>query len=269
MEAALWHSNPQHAIIPKNKCTCNPSQTPQRHTLCPCPHPRRRAAEYLLTHMPPGRYRGVTYFCRDEGSWMILDTAGSLAPRTSSHLREAETLALFDDARCRGSDLQLRQTAVGLLTLAAGMPKDKLMQAAGRMRQLGRGQTLLVMGLPDITAKISAAAAAGAAGTSAASGGSAAQSQRSSVAALAGSKLPFGRPKGFMHLKRKKPQPQSTTSSSTSGRFCKPCMQDVLSWVLYNTVQGTLSGVPQAASQGLPQHTEAPQRPVCCMSACQ
>jgi hypothetical protein len=69
-------------------------------------------------------------------------------------------MALFDDARCRGADLALQQTAVGLLTLAAGMPKDKLMQAAGRLRQLGRGQRVVLMGLPDISSKIAAAVAA-------------------------------------------------------------------------------------------------------------
>jgi hypothetical protein len=236
----------------------NPTQ------LCNFPHPRRRAAEYLLDHMPPGRYRGVTYFCRDDNCWVILDTAGSLAPRTSSHLREAETLALFDDARCRGSDLQLRQTGVGLLTLAADMPKDKLMQAAGRMRQLGRGQTLLVMGQPDITAKIAATAAAG---TSAAPSASATQplAQPSSAAAAApatpASTASPGRPKKAMGLKRKKataPISRSSSSSSSSNGSgssgsgaCKPDMRGVLSWVLCNTVQGTLSGIPQAASQGM------------------
>jgi hypothetical protein len=212
--------------------------------------------------MAPGRYRGVTYFCRDAGCWVILDTAGSLAPRTSSHLREAETLALFDDARCRGSDLQLRQTAVGLLTLAAGMPKDKLMQAAGRMRQLGRGQTLLVMGLQNITAKISAAAASG---SSAPAPGTVTQTKSGDgVAAAAAAAATAGfktlRP-GLLGLIDSNPaqqQPEtlkthnsSSSSSSSKESMCQPDMRGVLSWVLCNTAQGTLSGIPQAASQGM------------------
>jgi hypothetical protein len=51
--------------------------------------------------MPPGRYRGVTYFCPAAGCWVILDPVGRLSPKASSHLAEADTLALFDDARCR------------------------------------------------------------------------------------------------------------------------------------------------------------------------
>jgi hypothetical protein len=35
---------------------------------------------------------------------------------------------VFDDARCRGADLKLRQNALGLLTVAPGLQKDKLMQ---------------------------------------------------------------------------------------------------------------------------------------------
>lgn len=70
---------------------------------------RRFAAKFILARAPPGRYRGVTYFCRSAGCWVILDAAGRLSPKGASHLRESETLAVFDDARCRGADLKLRQ----------------------------------------------------------------------------------------------------------------------------------------------------------------
>jgi hypothetical protein len=46
---------------------------------------------------------------------------------------------------------------VGLLTLGPGLTKDKLMQAAGRLRQLGRGQAVHFVGTPDIMAKVRAA----------------------------------------------------------------------------------------------------------------
>eukprot|EP00775_Hariotina_reticulata_P001981 gene1981-2303_t len=81
--------------------------------------------------------------------WMIQDREGRSSPKQASNLSEAECFVIFDDARCRGADLKLRQTALGLLTVAPGMQKDKLMQAAGRMRQLGRGQQLVVAGMPD------------------------------------------------------------------------------------------------------------------------
>ena len=50
--------------------------------------------------------------------------------------------------------LQLRPSAVGLLTLGPTTVKDKLMQAAGRLRMLGRGQKLRFAATADVAAKI-------------------------------------------------------------------------------------------------------------------
>ena len=85
---------------------------------------------------------------------MVKDAKGRCMPRHSSPIAERQAFVMFDDARCRGADLQLRQDAVGLLTLGPGICKDKLMQAAGRLRQLGRGQTLRFVGTEKISAKI-------------------------------------------------------------------------------------------------------------------
>lgn len=88
---------------------------------------------------------------------MIDDVQGRSLPRHTSPIAERDAFVIFDEARCRGADLKLQQQAMGLLTLAPGVCKDKLMQAAGRMRQLGRGQTLRIVGLSDVRDKIIAA----------------------------------------------------------------------------------------------------------------
>lgn len=124
---------------------------------------------------------------------MMLDTRGRCMPRHSSPVSERDAFAIFDDARCRGADLQLKRTATGLLTLGPGMCKDKLMQAAGRLRQLGRGQTLRFIGTADVTAKI-----------------------------------------------------LETTEATV-----QPTTLHVLRWVMHNTVQATLHGVPEWSRQGL------------------
>lgn len=160
----------------------------------------RDAAEYILQHMPSGRYKGVCYYDPSSKQWTVRDTVGRSTPLHQSPIAEAECFVVYDDARCRGADLKLKQQAVGVLTLAPGMCKDKMMQAAGRLRQLGRGQTLVVTGLPDVTDKICAAAVA--AGTG-------------------------------------------------STRATKPSMQHVLQWVMDNTVQDTLHGVVEHATQGM------------------
>jgi hypothetical protein len=84
------------------------------------------------------------------------------------------------------------------------------LQAAGRLRQLGRGQQLLIMGLPAVTDKIRAAAAAKAA------------------AAATGHQLPG-------------------SSSSSVG---EPSVLQLLQWTMDNTVRGSQAGVAEWASQG-------------------
>ncbi|MEW5310745.1 MAG: hypothetical protein WDW38_002512 [Sanguina aurantia] len=155
----------------------------------------RQAAEYLLQRLDRRRFLGVSFFLEGHG-WSVLDTHGRCLPCHSSPIAEREAFVIFDDARCRGADLQLRRGAVGLLTLGPGMCKDKLMQAAGRLRQLGRGQTLRIIGTPDITAKI-----------------------------VDASPVPL--------------LPPDITSLH------------VLRWVMHNTVQATLHGIPEWSRQGL------------------
>lgn len=96
----------------------------------------------------------MTYFDKDKRKWMIMERSGRVQHRTSSPLAERQTFAIFDEARCRGSDLKLRPDAVGLLTLSQGMTKDKLMQAAWRLRKLEQGQSLKIIAPADVMAKI-------------------------------------------------------------------------------------------------------------------
>ncbi|GLC35571.1 thioredoxin-disulfide reductase [Pleodorina starrii] len=119
----------------------------------------RHAAEYLRQQLASrgdttARFQGVTYFDEAERSWVVCDLRGRRLPRHASPIAERDTFVIYDDARCRGADLQLRQSAVGLLTLGPGACKDKVMQAAGRLRQLGRGQRLHFTAAVDVTDKI-------------------------------------------------------------------------------------------------------------------
>jgi hypothetical protein len=57
----------------------------------------------------------------------------------NSPIKENEAFVLFDENRCRGADMMLNQDAKALLTLGPKMCKDKLMQAAGRLRMLDKG----------------------------------------------------------------------------------------------------------------------------------
>ncbi|PNH12759.1 hypothetical protein TSOC_000243 [Tetrabaena socialis] len=114
------------------------------------------AAQYLLPRLDRARFKGVCFCDESARSWVVCDVYGRQLPRHSSPIAEREAFVIFDDARCRGADLQLRREAVGLLTLGPGLCKDKLMQAAGRLRLLGRGQRLHIAATADIAAKVAA-----------------------------------------------------------------------------------------------------------------
>lgn len=135
----------------------------------------RHAAQYIRQAMKQSThssYQGVCYFDTDQRQWVIDDIQGRSLPRHASPIAERDAFVISDEARCRGADLKLKQQAVGLLTVAQGVCKDKLMQAAGRLRQLGRGQTLRLVGLPDVTDKVIAANSGLACNSSGSSGSS-------------------------------------------------------------------------------------------------
>ncbi|EGD72573.1 hypothetical protein PTSG_04309 [Salpingoeca rosetta] len=78
-------------------------------------------------------------------AWYLKSCHGEKWPRASAPIRERDALVLFDQHQCRGADLKLKQTATAALTISPGLSKDALMQAAGRLRQLGRGQKIVLL----------------------------------------------------------------------------------------------------------------------------
>lgn len=86
--------------------------------------------------------RGVVYFDNNSAQWKIVSRDGRHWPKDSSPIHESEAFVFFDESHCRGADMQLDDKATALLTVGPQMTKDKLMQAAGRMRKLGKDQSL-------------------------------------------------------------------------------------------------------------------------------
>lgn len=119
----------------------------------------REIAEYLLYWTAQQEcstevFQGVLFFDADAKQWMILDRTGRCLGKDTSPIQERNCFAYFDEARSRGTDLKLKQDAIALVTIGPKMNKDKLMQAAGRMRMLGRGQTLRFLGSEEVTRKM-------------------------------------------------------------------------------------------------------------------
>ena len=83
-----------------------------------------------------------------------MERSGRLLQKDISPIKESETFVIFDEPCCRGTDLKLRSDAIGLLTLAPKLCKDKIMQAAGRLQKLGRNQRLVIAGGPNVFSKL-------------------------------------------------------------------------------------------------------------------
>jgi hypothetical protein len=95
--------------------------------------------------------QGVVFFDTACNEWRVLSVSGREWSLTNSPIRECEALVFFDDSRCRGSDMKLKADARGMLTVGPKMCKDKLMQAAGRMRELDQDQSIFLVGRSDVT----------------------------------------------------------------------------------------------------------------------
>jgi hypothetical protein len=109
----------------------------------------RSAAEFVAKIGEP-RVASVVYFESGEDRWMVYDHAArSHTPKSMSPVHESDSFVIFDEARSRGSDMKLRPDACAALTLGLRLCKDKLMQGAGRMRQLGIGRQTLQMFCPN------------------------------------------------------------------------------------------------------------------------
>jgi hypothetical protein len=117
----------------------------------------REAAEFALQHMQEVHQSAVSQGDAERG-WTMLDRIGRSLDRGHAQLQPSDLFVILDEARCRGVDLKLHPDALGLLTLGPHMTKDKLMQAAGRLRGLDRGQRLVLTAAPDVTAELHALA---------------------------------------------------------------------------------------------------------------
>lgn len=99
-------------------------------------------------------YEGVVYFSQSDSTWKVCSLDGRRWHYGNSPIHERDAFVYFDESRCRGADMKLKDDAVGLVTIGPSMCKDKIMQAAGRMRKLDRGQKLMFAVPSELVANI-------------------------------------------------------------------------------------------------------------------
>ncbi|KAL3804145.1 hypothetical protein HJC23_013664 [Cyclotella cryptica] len=116
----------------------------------------QETSKSILSLLPHGEFGGVLYYDSDKHhDWVVLEKSGRILPKDISPITEKNAFVIFDEPRCRGTDLKLQADAVALLTLAPNVCKDKLMQSAGRLRKLGQDQKLIMVGGADVFAQFS------------------------------------------------------------------------------------------------------------------
>ncbi|KAJ7636920.1 hypothetical protein FB45DRAFT_1056179 [Roridomyces roridus] len=109
----------------------------------------RELAGYWLSISPC--IKAVVYF--DSGdNVMVLARDGSSEPLISSPFADRlEDCAVYlDDVHTRGTDLKLPLNTRAALTLGPGVTKDRLVQGAMRLRQLGEGQSVMFFAPPEV-----------------------------------------------------------------------------------------------------------------------
>ncbi|KAJ5948388.1 hypothetical protein N7466_001403 [Penicillium verhagenii] len=95
-------------------------------------------------------------FVNDQDVICVIDRKGRVESlQTSPFARQLEVCFIFlDEAHTRGIDLKLPITYRAAVTLGPRITKDKLVQACMRMRELGRGQSVVFCIPDEINAKI-------------------------------------------------------------------------------------------------------------------
>jgi hypothetical protein len=80
----------------------------------------------------------------------VYDIEGKFYIPRGTTIPDHQTFVIFDQARTRGADLKMDGNTVAALSLGPELTKDSLMQAAGRLRKLGRNQSLIIMATHEV-----------------------------------------------------------------------------------------------------------------------
>ncbi|KAK0726366.1 hypothetical protein B0T21DRAFT_453008 [Apiosordaria backusii] len=98
-----------------------------------------------------GRCNAVLYFDKTNKPWVI-DKQQRKTPLLASPYADdlSRCLVYLDEAHTRGTDLKLPLHACGALTVGQGQSKDHTVQAAMRLRQLGKSQRIMFFVPPEV-----------------------------------------------------------------------------------------------------------------------
>lgn len=114
-----------------------------------CNYPLDQVAKFFLSRVKD-KFKGVVYFSTRKCGWRVIDRKPCETSLKSSSILESDAFVIYDQSRCRGADMKLRPDAKAILSIGPCQQKDSLMQAAGRLRQLDFGQTIIATTTPNV-----------------------------------------------------------------------------------------------------------------------
>ncbi|KAF4493821.1 hypothetical protein FAGAP_10050 [Fusarium agapanthi] len=99
--------------------------------------------QWLACYQDHASTQAVVFF-NDNDEIVVIDRSGKTEDfQTSPFSQQLDLCLVFlDEAHTRGTDLKLPANYRAVVTLGAGLTKDRLVQACMRMRKLGKGQTV-------------------------------------------------------------------------------------------------------------------------------
>lgn len=98
------------------------------------------------------QFKGIS-FCTDN-NWKVYKLSSHECIERGTSISDNETFVIFDEYRTRGADIKMDANISAVLTLSPSITKDSLMQAAGRLRRLGRKQTVIIFLSEEVKSKI-------------------------------------------------------------------------------------------------------------------
>jgi hypothetical protein len=113
-----------------------------------------QVADTLLSTIDSDAFKGVIFFDTSTARWVVKEFSGESHLLVDSPIPEEDCFVYFDESNCRGADRKLPENAKALLTVGLKMGKDKLVQAAARMRGFGHGQSVTIVATQDVTQQI-------------------------------------------------------------------------------------------------------------------
>ncbi|KAF8860560.1 hypothetical protein BDZ45DRAFT_800719 [Acephala macrosclerotiorum] len=113
------------------------------------------ASKWLEMSQDHDKTQAAVFF-DDTDELCVLDRRGRVEPwQTSPYAKQLDVCLIFlDEAHTRGTDLKLPIHYRAAVTLGPSLTKDRLVQACMRMRQLGKGQSVVFCVPEEIRSKI-------------------------------------------------------------------------------------------------------------------